>query len=98
MLCLPLPFNRHGARMVARGKRESGKCGRVCSWWRWHCCFYGVGRCALLRGNGYLLVELGLLHGGLEDLEGAHEVVVDGHDGTAVVELIAVIGSTEDGD
>ena len=35
--------------------------------------------------------------GGLQNLEGAHEGVVDGHHGAGVVELAAVVGSGEDG-
>ena len=36
--------------------------------------------------------------GGLQNLEGAHEGVVDGHHGAGVVELTAVVGGGEDGD
>ena len=35
--------------------------------------------------------------GGLQNLEGAHEGVVDGHHGAGVVELAAVVGGGEDG-
>ena len=34
----------------------------------------------------------------LEDLEGAHERLVDGHHGTGVVELAAVVGRREESD
>jgi len=36
--------------------------------------------------------------GRLQNLEGAHEGVVDGHHGAGVVELSAVVGGGEDGD
>ena len=38
------------------------------------------------------------LLGGLEDLEGAHEGLVDGHHGSGVVELSAVVRGGEEGD
>lgn len=52
--------------------------------------------CHLLAGD--LFIELGLLNRRLQDLEGAHQVVVDGHDSAGVVELVAVIGRGEDRD
>jgi len=39
-----------------------------------------------------------LLLRGLEDLEGAHESLVDAHHGAGVVELTAVVGGREKGD
>mmetsp|Transcript_17525 Transcript_17525/g.54741 ORF Transcript_17525/g.54741 Transcript_17525/m.54741 type:complete len:529 (-) Transcript_17525:13-1599(-) len=42
-------------------------------------------------------LALGLL-GGLEDLEGAHKSLVDGHHAAGVVELAAVVWGGEDGD
>mmetsp|Transcript_27350 Transcript_27350/g.84771 ORF Transcript_27350/g.84771 Transcript_27350/m.84771 type:complete len:254 (+) Transcript_27350:1025-1786(+) len=45
-----------------------------------------------------LLVELGLLHRRLQDLERAHQVGVDRHDGARVVELVAVVRRGEDRD
>lgn len=36
--------------------------------------------------------------GRLQNLEGAHEGVVDGHHGAGVVELATVVGGGEDGD
>lgn len=46
----------------------------------------------------FLLVELRLLERWFQDLEAAHEVVVDGHDGAGVVELVAVVRGGEDRD
>jgi len=38
-----------------------------------------------------------VLLGRLQDAEGAHEAVVDGHDGARVVELAAVVWRRKDG-
>ena len=47
------------------------------------------------RGAGGALALLALL-GRLEDLEGAHQRVVDGHHRAGVVKLAAVVGGGED--
>merc|ERR1712176_117661 len=45
-----------------------------------------------------LVLVLGLLLAGLEDLEGAHERLVHRHHAASVVELAAVVGGREEGD
>jgi len=47
---------------------------------------------------GASVVEVLLLLGGLQDLEGAHEGLVDAHEGARVVELAAVVGGGEERD
>jgi hypothetical protein len=49
-------------------------------------------------GRAFLLVELRLLDGRLQDLEGAHQIRINRHDSTRVVELVAVVRRAEDGD
>ena len=52
---------------------------------------------ALLNLCLLLLLGARLLVCGLEDVEGAHECLVDAHHGPGVVEFAAVVGRREDG-
>ena len=45
-----------------------------------------------------LLIEFGLLKCRLQNLETAHQIGINRHDGTTIIEFIAVVGSRKDGD
>lgn len=55
-----------------------------CSWWSdWS------------AGSHATISELLLLLSGLQDLETAHQGIINGHHGTSIIEFTTVIGGTE---